>query len=97
MYVSLYHYIRMNAARVAGHFVIYYRLMFSNHFTLTKRQLGTLLLAAGILAFVAVLAVDVLDVGREGGIGPAQQVALAVSAFFALVGLSLIPLGSAPA
>ena len=44
--------------------------MFSNHFTLTKRHLGLLLLIGGIAAFAAILSVDVLDVGREGGIGP---------------------------
>jgi hypothetical protein len=64
---------------------------------LTKRQLGWLLLIGGLLAFAAVIAVDVLDAGREGGIGPAQQIALLFSALAALVGLSLLPLGRAPA
>jgi hypothetical protein len=71
--------------------------MLSNHFTLTKRHLGIIFLIGGILAFIAIIGVDALDVGREGGIGPAQQLALAVSAFIALIGLSLIPLGSTPA
>jgi hypothetical protein len=71
--------------------------MLSNHFTLTKRHLGWLLLIGGVLAFTAIIAVDVLDVGREGGIGPAQRIALGVSALIALLGLSLIPLGRAPA
>jgi hypothetical protein len=97
MCASLYHYIRTNTAQVAGDFVVYYRSMLSDHFTLTKRHLGILLFAAGILAFIAIIGVDVLDVGREGGIGPAQQIALAASALVALIGLSLIPLGSTPA
>lgn len=71
--------------------------IFSNHFTLTKRHLGWLLLIGGGLAFIVIIGVDVLDVGREGGIGPAQRLALGLSALIALVGLSLIPLGSTPA
>ena len=71
--------------------------MFSNHFTLTKRHIGWLLLIGGVLAFGAIIGVDLLDVGREGGIGPAQQLGLAASVFIALLGLTLIPLGSAPA
>lgn len=64
---------------------------------LTKRQLGWLLLLGGLAAVVAIVAIDVFDAGREGGIGPAQQIALLFSALLALVGLSLLPLGSAPA
>lgn len=68
--------------------------MFSNHFTLTKRHLGLLLLIGGVAAFAAILAIDIVDVGREGGIGPAQQFALGASLLAALVGLTLIPIGS---
>lgn len=71
--------------------------MFKTHFTLTKRHLGLLLLGGGILGFSGILAIDILDVGREGGIGPAQQIALGLCALAALLGLSLIPLGSRPA
>ncbi|MBL8160538.1 MAG: hypothetical protein JNJ61_01025 [Anaerolineae bacterium] len=71
--------------------------MLSNTFTLSKRHLGLIFLFGGGLAFLAIIGVDLLDAGREGGIGPAQQVALAFSAFVALVGLSLIPLGGDPA
>lgn len=67
--------------------------MLSNRFTLTKRHLGLLLLIGGILGFVAILAIDLLDVGREGGIGPAQQIALGGCVMMALVGITLIPLG----
>lgn len=77
--------------------MVYFRVMLSNHFTFTKRHLGILFLAGGLLAFAAIIGVDLLDVGREGGIGPAQQLALGASAFLALIGLSLIPLGSTPA
>ncbi len=71
--------------------------MFSNHFTFTKRGLGVLLLVAGILAIVGILAVDVLDIGREGGIGPAQRIALGLGIATAVFGLTLIPLGNDPA
>jgi len=64
---------------------------------ITKRQLGIALALAGTVGFLAVLAIDLLDPGRPGGIGPAQSLALALLAFGAFVGLSLIPLGDAPA
>lgn len=71
---------------------VYSRVMLTNHFTLTKRLLGLLLLIVGIVGFVAVLSVDILDVGREGGIGPAQRIALGGAALIALIGLTLIPI-----
>jgi hypothetical protein len=77
--------------------VVYCAAMLSNHFSLTKRHLGLLLLIGGILAFIAILSVDLLDVGREGGIGPVQRIALGSAALLALVGLTLIPLGKQPA
>lgn len=64
---------------------------------LTKRQLGLLLVLGGMAGFVAILAVDLIDVGREGGIGPAQQIALALMMAVTLAGLTLIPLKDAPA
>ncbi len=67
--------------------------MLSNRFTLSKRRLGILMVLVGVIGFAAVLSVDVLDVGREGGIGPAQRAALEGAALIALVGLTLIPLG----
>ena len=64
---------------------------------LSKRRLGILLVGVGVLGFAAILAVDVLDVGRQGGIGPMQTFALAGAVVVAAVGLTLIPLGDAPA
>jgi hypothetical protein len=64
---------------------------------LTKRQLGLLLVALGSLGFLGILAIDLLDIGREGGIGPAQQIALGLMLAAALVGLSLLPLKDRPA
>jgi hypothetical protein len=71
--------------------------MFTHHFTLTKRHLGWLLLLAGSIGVVGILAIDILDVGREGGIGPAQRIAIGLAILIALVGLTLIPLGNDPA
>lgn len=77
--------------------MLYFAAMFSNHFSLTKRHLGLLLLIGGILAFIAILSIDVLDVGRQGGIGPVQRIALGGAAALALLGLTLIPLDNQPA
>lgn len=71
--------------------------MLNDHFTLTKRHLGLLLFIGGVLGFIGILAIDLLDAGREGGIGPAQQIALGLMATAALIGLTLIPLGNHPA
>lgn len=71
--------------------------MLRNDFTLSKRQLGLLLIIGGVAGFAAILGIDILDAGREGGIGPAQQIALGLMIVLALVGLTLIPLGKTPA
>jgi hypothetical protein len=71
--------------------------MFSFHFTFSKRLLGLLMLLGGVGTFFGILAIDLIDVGREGGIGPAQQIALAAALIIAIVGLTLIPLGDRPA
>lgn len=71
--------------------------MLRNDFTLSKRLLGLLLIVAGVAGFVAILAIDVLDAGREGGIGPAQRIALGLMVAMALAGLTLLPLGDQPA
>lgn len=71
--------------------------MFSNSYTLSKRTLGILMFLIGVGGFVAILMIDILDVGREGGIGPSQRIALGAMAALALLGLSLISLGDTPA
>lgn len=71
--------------------------MLSNRFTFSKRQLGILMLLAGVGAFATIIGIDIIDVGRDGGIGPAQQIALGTAALIAIVGLTLIPLGDPPA
>ncbi len=64
---------------------------------LTKRQLGLLLLMGGIIGFCGILAIDLVDAGREGGIGPAQQIALGLMLALAFIGLTLLPLKDHPA
>lgn len=71
--------------------------MLDDKFTLTKRHLGALLVLGGALGFAAIISIDLLDAGREGGIGPAQRIALGLMIALALVGLTLIPLGNDPA
>jgi hypothetical protein len=71
--------------------------MFKTDFTLTKRHIGILLFAVGALGAAAILLMDRLGMGRESGLGPAQQAALIVLALLVLLGLTLIPLGDTPA
>jgi len=72
-------------------------LTFSRDYTVTKRQLGIALVAIGLVGILGFLAIDIIPVGRQGGIGPAQAFALFVMVVLLLVGLTLIPLGDAPA
>jgi hypothetical protein len=59
---------------------------------LTKRQLGMLCVLIGGAGFAVILAVDLVDVGREGGIGPAQSLALLAMAVLFVLGLTLLPI-----
>ncbi|MAS34602.1 MAG: hypothetical protein CL610_11380 [Anaerolineaceae bacterium] len=65
--------------------------------SLTKRQLGLLMIIVGTLGFLAIIGIDLIDVGREGGIGPAQRIALGLMMATALLGLTLLPLKNTPA
>lgn len=71
--------------------------MLRKDYTFTKRHLGILLVTGGLAALIGLLAIDLLNAGREGGIGPAQQIGLALAALAVSTGLTLIPLGDAPA
>lgn len=71
--------------------------IFSENFTVSKRQLGIALCAIGILAFIGLLLLDLVGGGREGGIGPTQRAAIALSIVLAVFGATLIPLGDKPA
>ncbi len=64
---------------------------------LTKRQLGWLMIFAGVLLVLGSLLVDVVGAGQFGGLGPAQRQAIGAGLFILLFGLSLLPLGNLPA
>lgn len=70
---------------------------FSQDYTISKRLLGILLILGGAAGFIGILMIDVLDVGREGGIGPSQRLALGGCVALILLGLTLLPLGNTPA
>jgi hypothetical protein len=72
------------------------RQCLSLEFTITRRYLGWILLLVGGLSVAGILAIDILNAGREGGIGPAQGAALVVMALIAFIGLTLIPLKHSP-
>lgn len=69
---------------------------FSIEFTLTKRHLGLILIAGGVLAAAGMIAAEVFD-AESGGFGALQKMGVAVGAAVVLVGLTLLPLGSRPA
>ncbi len=73
------------------------RRFFSNDFTISKRLLGGLMIVIGAAGFAGILAIDLLDMGRQGGIGPVQRIALGGCAALVVVGLTLLPLGRRPA
>lgn len=67
-------------------------MIFKDDFQFTKRQLGGLCMALGALAFIGLLGLDLVT-GGDGGIGPAQRIALGLAVVLVLLGLTLIPLG----
>ena len=72
------------------------RRIFSPDFTLTKRQLGFILSARGVLLIVIMLAAELLD-AQSGGFGTVQQLGVVVGVLSLVAGLALLPLGSQPA
>jgi hypothetical protein len=64
---------------------------------ITKRQMGLGFTAVGLVALLAILAVDLLQAGNFEGIGPMQRMALIAAGLLFLVGLTLIPFGNRPA
>ena len=64
---------------------------------LTKRQLGLLIVAGGVLLAAVTLSADLLGAGRFGGLGPAQRQALAAAGLAIALGITLVPLGQRPA
>jgi len=64
---------------------------------MSKRQLGILFIAVGVLAIVGMFGMDLVGAGQFNGIGPAQQKGMMVSAVAIVLGLTLVPLGDRPA
>lgn len=64
---------------------------------MTKRQLGILLILAGIGAIAGLFGIDLLGAGQFDGIGPAQRLAILTAVGVSLLGLTLLPLGDKPA
>src|SRR5207249_9736147 len=63
---------------------------------ITKRLLGLILLALGVLGGAGILALDLVRKGEHSGIGPAQTLALVCCGAMGILGLTLIPLGKRP-
>jgi hypothetical protein len=63
----------------------------------TKRQLGILVIALGLLAILGVVAVDFIGAGRWSGFGPLQRVGIGLSLAAIAVGSILVRLGDRPA
>jgi hypothetical protein len=68
----------------------------SEDFTFTKRHLGIVLLAAGVMIVVAVAVAEAF-ISTSAGIGTMQRLGLLAGGVSAAVGLTLLPLGSRPA
>lgn len=72
--------------------------MFSPTFTLTKRHLGIIAIAGGILMLAAVILYDQLGFSDpDAGFGPTQKLALLGAFGIIFLGATLIPLGDRPA
>lgn len=65
----------------------------SDTFTVSKRLLGVVLFIGGAGGFALLLLLDQITGATDGGVGPAQQIALVLCALAAFIGLTLIPLG----
>ena len=72
-------------------------MIFSNNFTFTKRKIGWLLVIGDAVGAIGLLALNLIRHKPVSEIGPAQQLVFALFAIGFLIGLSLIPLGDAPA
>jgi hypothetical protein len=73
-----------------------WRKWLSDEFTLTKRHLGVLLLAGGVMLLAAAVLAEFVRSG-PGGIGTVQQLSLLIGALSVLAGITLLPLGDRPA
>lgn len=84
-------------AKLRPSYDILARMIFRNNFTFTKRQTGWLLVIGDVAGTLGLLALNFIRHKPVSEIGPAQQLVFALFAVGLLIGLSLIPLGDAPA
>jgi hypothetical protein len=71
--------------------------MFESDIIVSKRALGMLMIAGGVLVAAAASLADVTGTGLRAGLGPFQQVMLGISALSIILGLPLLWLGNRPA
>lgn len=72
------------------------RDLFSEDFTFTKRHLGVMLTAAGVILLAATFAAEAVN-SQSAGLGTMQKLGIVLGVASTLAGLTLLPLGSRPA
>ncbi len=63
----------------------------------TKRQLGIIVIALGLLVLLSTIGVDFIGAGEWSGFGPLQRIGLGLGITVTVVGAILICLGDRPA
>jgi len=63
----------------------------------TKRQLGIVVIALGLLILLSTAGVDFIGAGQWGGFGPLQQIGFGLGIVAIAVGSILVRLGDRPA
>jgi len=63
----------------------------------TKRQLGIVAIALGLLAVLGTIAVDFIGAGKWGGFGPLQRIGIGFGIAASIMGFILVRLGDRPA
>ena len=64
---------------------------------ITKRQLGIVAVALGLLVILGTIVVDFAGAGKWGGFGPLQRIGIGVGFVAIVVGSILVRLGDRPA
>ncbi|MBZ0304938.1 MAG: hypothetical protein K8I82_02605 [Anaerolineae bacterium] len=68
------------------------------YFTLSKRHLGLLSIAGGLVALIGIFLFDELGLSDpQGGFGPSQKIGVALAVLVVFIGITLLPLGDTPA
>ncbi len=72
------------------------RTILSDDFTVTKRQLGVLLMLAGGIVLAATVAAEIVNT-QTSDFGTVQKLATLLGAISLAAGLAMLPLGDRPA